>query len=551
MSRCKVCNVRVTDEILSKKYCDPAYPDIHVGPYCSDCIGKIRICSGCHYPHVADSTCKYFGNGNWYCDTCQESISSCDQCGNESTIYKEYGGTKYCESCFKKHFRHCSRCNTTKNKSDFVTDSLIRKQYKGLFKVSPDCCQDCFQSNKSRYKKYEVHECQRCQSHFSGDNNGQHRYCKRCWDRIPECGSCGARDHLTKSYPVDRTVNGGKHICSKCKIALKKCHICGRLTKNNKGLKGRFSTIHMCAECNDENYQECPSCLRFATIRPGKKHCSSCLSTYFNNKCSDCGRIKDHNGSCRVCDSTNIYNYSHKPHTHFWFTAKDVKFKDGIFMGIENEITFPSSSKRDAALSKLYSTFDPDALCAKSDGSIDGYGFEIVTQPFSLAALHATDLSGMFFDSQDSSRSCGMHVHVGRSSFLSDLHIFKVVEFVHNQEKLINKVAGRKYNGYNSKFSKKPSSTVKDSKAGRAARSCRVNLTNGTTIEFRMFQGCTKEFELRYRAEFVHALVAWTTGIAVSRIHPVYFYEFVVKQQDKYPNLLRFLDRNCKQLVTV
>jgi hypothetical protein len=545
MSRCKLCNVQVTDETLKQVYYDEDYPDIDIGPYCSDCIGKIRICSGCHHPHELDATIKYFGNGNFYCTACAENIERCGVCESECTIYKTVDGVAYCEGCYKLKFSTCSCCSEAKLKESFIGDSLTRAQYKGLFKKYKDLCEECYLKERSRFKKYDVLKCNRCGNQYTAGATGSNEnYCKQCLEYLAPCRGCGKKHHNSRSH---RTDEGDQIICTTCITRYKRCSVCNYYTKQSSKKGGKFGVKILCTNCTDgAGVSECPSCLSFKPLSVATGLCDRCTRYYSDGaKCGLCGRWKDQDGNCRSCGSTNIYNYTFKPQPHFWYTKKDEFNKETIFMGIENECTFSSREAEREALLGLYTAYNPNTLLAKSDASISGYGYEVVTQPMTLSVLHAMDLSHMFSHPQIKfSTSCGMHIHVGRNAFISDLHIYKVCDFVHNNTSFIDLVAGRGTNGYNESFDSKASKAVKDAKGGMARRGKRVNLSNPVTIEFRMFAGCVREFAYRYRLEFIHALITWASQTPVKYVGVQQYRDFVAKNIDSYPNIARFLAKN-------
>ena len=73
-----------------------------------------------------------------------------------------------------------------------------------------------------------------------------------------------------------------------------------------------------------------------------------------------------------------------------------------------------------------------------------------------------------------------------------------------------------------------------------------MNVTNNTTIEFRMFRGTLYKEYFYKNIEFVHALVKFT-GPAVHSIdesqNVMCFKDFVAKRKDVYPNLVKFMGK--------
>jgi hypothetical protein len=215
-----------------------------------------------------------------------------------------------------------------------------------------------------------------------------------------------------------------------------------------------------------------------------------------------------------------------------------------MFFGFENEVSFGSDdTSRTEALRSIYKSYSPKELIIKSDGSIGGYGFEIVSQPMSLAYFNSWDKSNLFFSTLKTGQNCGLHIHVNREAFVSDVHLFKVASFINrSDDSFITKIAGRSDCTYSHKFNKPIAQTIIESKDKANDRYLKVNLNNKHTVEFRLFIGCTKEFELCYRFQFLHALISFTrdNSIANSKSIPK-FIEFVNKSGSMYKDLKEFL----------
>lgn len=547
MTTCKICNATITDPLHKRTYYDPDYPTIDIGPYCPNCMGKIRICSGCHVPGVIDVDNKYFQNGNFFCRSCQGELKTCFGCRGNTKEFAKVKGRSYCESCFKKRFVKCSCCEEIKPKDEDAGTDLNRAEYPGMFKKwKGSLCQGCFDGNKSRFKRKPTCKCEKCQTLFTNKGTGE-RYCDSCKASMTPCRVCNKYDHTGRNMTVDTSISGEKgkntaFLCSTCKKRVASCESCNTYTLAPIIFKGRFSKKHVCSVCSDRNkgMGECSACLAIAMLNDDGQ-CSKCEQIYGStNTCSRCGTIRDSSATCRVCGDTQIYCYSTKPHLQYWYNPKDIGDPNVIFMGIENEQVYPSNSRRDKTLKEIYTKYGPDILIAKSDASIDGAGFEIVTQPMTLESLHVMDLTGFFSEHMNFSRSCGMHVHCGRNAFTSDLHLMKVCQFINSNEDFCDKVAGRKPNNYNSKLDKKAARYVKDAKQGGTSRSNRINLTNSKTVEFRLFAGCVDEFTFRYRFEFIHALVTWAKTQPIIKHDYAFLIQFVNQNQKTYPNLNKF-----------
>jgi len=530
MSICVNCGSEIQDEILKHTYYDPDYPDIHIGPYCRSCIGDVIVCTACHHPHTEGN--HHLGDGVWVCESCKEAMVLCTSCGKMcSKNPKTFGDDPYCDSCYKKKFGKCDICGKVhKDKYVIKKNSLEYYKWQAMFDDfhATTICLKCFRGNKDSYEEAPVRECENCGSVFNGLDKV--KYCPRCMESLPTCEGCGEKTHKYR-YTDDDTL-----FCEDCYSKLKSCQSCGRLALGVKRGKTFFGSGFLCDNCLSGS--ECKSCKRIRST-DFNGICAECHGAY-GNTCYRCGRVTDR-GTCRVCGSSGVYNYSFKPTPFFNYIESDP---DRLFFGFENEVTFSNGSQSSDGLRKLYEKFDPTKLVCKSDSSIRGSGFEIVSQPMTLRYLQKSlGVGDLFQYGMEPSPSCGLHVHVDRRAFISETHLWKVVEFIYSNEKLSNKVAGRSYSNYNSKISKKVVEDIKQP----GARTSRVNLTNKHTVEFRMFAGCVRPFQLLYRVEFLHALISWAELTGMGDLDVKGLFNYIKDNKYKYYNIYRFLRKNYRK----
>lgn len=535
-SNCSVCNSVTSDDLLSKRYIDPAHPSKILGPWCPECLPKVRICNYCrdqtvpaednphNYPKVSRLTPK----GEWACTDCLATLDLCEYCGAEGTLTEGPDGKKVCNSCRASKYSKCGCCSKETGVDDFVRDLKIRAEKKGLFKKYGEVCKDCFKTEHTRFKTYPSYKCELCGNYHPIEGS---RYCKKCRGELSKCETCREPDHELRSKNIEGRV---QLTCPSCAKKLKACSSCNTLTFKATKKKGKWE----CDNCT--NGIACKICHKKKTnLIDGA--CDYCTTKYVNNKCTNCGQTQDFNGRCRTCRYPGTYGYSTKPPIFFNSLPKE---EPQVFFGIENEVTFGNkSSISDSHQIELYEKYDPSLLISKSDSSISGYGYEIVTQPMSLKFFNKLDITGMFHPSMVKCSSVGMHVHISRTSFVSDVHIFKVTKFIYDNPSKVDKIVGRSYTGYNSKLGGKASSAVlKMKKMGASGnRGARVNLTNPITVEFRMFAGCTEEREMRRRIEFLHALITWTRECSIQEIKDFdNLINFITSNSKAYPNAAKY-----------
>jgi len=203
---------------------------------------------------------------------------------------------------------------------------------------------------------------------------------------------------------------------------------------------------------------------------------------------------------------------------------------------------------------------EQDNVCyLKSDGSIEGTGFELVTHPHTLGAYEqATDLWNYIehLRTNYGARSwdtdtCGLHVHVSRAAFKSGAHTHRFLSLIYKNPKEMMKLAGRK----NSRFARfddvyKPDEwgipqfnlQEKIHRGYRTERYGAVNTNNDYTLELRFFRGNMKREGVMTALELCHASVEYTRDLSVPDVKLgmlkwEWFYDWVSANNGLYPNL--------------
>lgn len=531
---CKMCGESITDPDFRVVLCQEEYPEIEIGPYCESCLARIKICSGCQYPFHMDHT-THTGNGEHYCSSCISNLTVCECCSSKvvGDQLVEANGSKICKKCFEREYFFCKSCNSYHKKDEAIQkSSLLGMRKAGIFrKYGEMVCIGCYDKRSPHFKTYKVCECQHCGRNYSlSGSYTSEKYCQNCYSGFYTCSFCGEKKPNVESYFVDNT---RRLSCGSCRNKeLERCDCCGSYTQlKTHTIRGKLKKNYtVCNMCKDA--KECKHCGKLSN----DSVCVQCKMCYTENTCSECGRVRDDSGNCRVCHYSKIYNYSFKPRK--WFNTLDNDKTTDILFGFENEVSYKSSkSKMEAGLKILYSFYDPTVVVAKSDSTIEGNGYEIVSQPMSLAFFNQLPLGGMFSEGIKGSATCGLHIHVGRGAFLSDVHLYKVCNFLLENRDFSQYVAGRTFNNYCKSFSGKSSSEIVRAKKFRdTERHQAVNLQNRDTVEFRLFAGCTSEDQLRGRVEFLHALITYMRGTAISKAKDVgSFIKYVTSNQKVYP----------------
>ena len=558
MVECARCSAEIVQSVFKRKY---TIGGEEVGPFCGNCHRILRQCSSCGKLKELDF-CKRVGS-RLLCKECYNSPNRCDYCLKVCSDLEEIDGKSVCADCISERFTTCDCCNKRKLNDSFNYSSRNRAIYIRLFNSFNNICHECYVEQKLFVEPERVDECRRCGQFFPIKYSQSKEYCDTCFDKFSTCIVCKKKGPDVTKHTIDNSFNlegiplpepESLHWAGICRSCFSSNRVfvceCGRYSKNKSKKRSLLGKLNRCTVCTtgEGPYKyECPICLGPSDTKIG---CKSCKTKYLNNICSACGRVQDNSGYCRVCTSRKhrVYYYSEKFNPpYFHYTTEDKEEGTPIFFGFENEITVSNSHDSSylyKVLAGLNKEYGPTFWMPKSDSSIEGLGFEFVTQPMTLRYFQKLNMHPMFNFRMIDSKKNGLHVHVNRESFLSDVHIYKVVDFVHQNVKWINLISGRDYNNYNGPLNHKPSKTVLDTKnKKREDRNVRVNLTNRNTVEFRMFASCVREFTLRYRVEFVHALVSFTKMAGINSNKWEVFEDFVMRNGKDYYHLVKFIQK--------
>jgi len=343
-------------------------------------------------------------------------------------------------------------------------------------------------------------------------------------------------------------------------IAHKQCtFICTHcsVTYANKGEEktGHYDVNNktVCQSCWDElseenTYVDCDSCstyisedddtLYYSDYRD-QNLCESCSDSPI--ECGDCGEdwyeTEGHTCEDDEDNSAYIHSYGYKPRPNFFGSAP-------YYLGLELEVESKRASVYDGA-EYVYEKVG-DRAYLKYDGSLSD-GFEIVTHPHSLEEMQSKFpwkilpwLQDEGFRSWNTS-SCGIHVHVSRAAFKDDAHQIKFTKLIYDNQRQVERLAGRK-SSY-AKFNDK-GKVVRKVKFGNQSdgRYSAVNNENDNTLEVRVFRGSLRKERVLSALEFTHAAVEYTKTLKmVAKDKPLSwarFIAFIVLNHQTYPNLL-------------
>jgi hypothetical protein len=232
--------------------------------------------------------------------------------------------------------------------------------------------------------------------------------------------------------------------------------------------------------------------------------------------------------------------------------------RDGLF-GVELELDWRFPAKARPAL--LAAFRDLPCFILKRDGSI--CGAEVVTVPMDMEShftfIECMSDNGALKATQASSRD-GMHVHVDRGLFSDDdLLRLLVLVMADPMQDLLDALARRKENTFCMRDcpirgDRDPDRHVNmaqrrlaDARAGLGKRYRAVNLTNTTTVEFRMFKSTTNRASYMRTLEVVRAMVSFARQPMIDPAGfidlcgPVTFLQHVSEHRKDWPGLHRWL----------
>ena len=376
-------------------------------------------------------------------------------------------------------------------------------------------------------------------------------------NELINCDECSNEMSRDDSF----TANNGEIVCESC---IQVCQYCDTIYTSNDDWYsvGHEYWCEGCWESHSFTCNRCDYCVnsnRDGGTNVGNEYwCEDCVS---NNAtyCDECDEYYPDSGGECSCNQNNegvVHQYSYKPNPVF-HGGND----NNLYMGFELEMSFGDDPERTdyrTAISDVLELEQADICYLKQDGSIEGWGYELVSHPHTLTAYEqATDLWNYIevcrkrgARSWDTT-SCGLHVHVSRTAFKSGAHTHRFLSLIYRNPKEMMKLAGRK----NSRFARFddvykpdewgiPQFNLRDKVhgGGMTERYSAVNTNNDYTLELRFFRGNMKREGIMTALELCHASVEYTRNMSVSDVKLgmlkwEWFADWVATNNGLYPNL--------------
>lgn len=304
----------------------------------------------------------------------------------------------------------------------------------------------------------------------------------------------------------------------------------------------------LCTQCGDSMCSACGD-----LVSPDVR-CPLCGTL----RCADCGSCEQNNANgvrdCRV-------EQAHWRPTEFVHkaTPDETIGKGTILMGMELEVGGLAKDIADAVW-----TIDRNRehLYMVYDYSIQR-GVEIITHPMTLAWARQFPFADLLDRLRDagcgvddnfgvSGTRYGLHVHVTREAFMSDLHRMMWLMLMYRNSDMMIRLARRNSDRWASFREPEPGELKRKAETveplhDRHDRYYAVNCTNPATFELRFFKATLDVVELFAALEFVDASVTYTRRLKVHQIvneEALSWRRFTmwVAKQD-YPHLAAVIER--------
>lgn len=415
----------------------------------------------------------------------------CERCGNmimdEEKHFVTHDGKVICEDCFDRFYYVCEDCGEIFPHSDTIE---IGGTFNILLRI---VCQECFED---------------------GCNRGEYITCSDCGGAI--------------FIGDDITTRDGDIICQECfENYYYTCEDCGKVVHGSDITSVDNGDIFICDSClnNDDEYCLCDSCNHYFTRD------NVIFTDDFDCICNDCydDYKKQHSIIKPYHDHKGEYEY---------FGCDCCKTP---YLGFELEIDGKYEDE-DAACElaeEIQDIFPQNFMYFENDSSLE-YGFECISNPAKLNYhMELIENYGDMFELISNYGysgyydTCGFHVHFNRDFFGSNQEscIAKLLYMVEKFDDDITKFARREENGYCLKEQKRPCEIVKQK--GGFDRYSRINLTNRSTIEFRMFQSMSDVNTLIATLQLCNTLVMFAKNKSIMSISKMSFEDLLIYDEIK------------------
>ncbi len=182
-------------------------------------------------------------------------------------------------------------------------------------------------------------------------------------------------------------------------------------------------------------------------------------------------------------------------------------------------------------------------LIAERDGSLcDTCGIEIIGGPMKLEEYKDSNwikfLKKVEGEAKgwDAGKGYGMHISINRKA-LSDFHVGKLLVFIHSNEGLCEKIAGRGATEYQTYVDK----TILHGKRRSSDKYEALAIRDGSRLECRIFRSTLKPSSFLKNLEFVAAAIEFTRFASCEKLTSENFKGWLKKNTSQYKNLAKSL----------
>lgn len=376
------------------------------------------------------------------------------------------------------------------------------------------------------------------------------------------CENCGAE--IQQNYGDDHI-----NLCEFCRENhFQVCEHCGRLevepTLESVYTRADASRTELwCATCAELYSSVCDHChYRFSddlilSDCMGVTVCRECYNDHYFT-CTNCSGIEPFD-ECNWIEEIDEYYCNHcyeerrrnKVIRNYHYKPQPLFHGNGFtFFGVELEMGLCPNPILDVARTVRNLSNDEDLFYLKSDSSIPGAGFELVTHPctyeyhmkeFPWETICETARKQGLKSHDVPNCACGLHIHVTRTA-LSEFRWLLLDIFVNKYSEFFTKIARRSSNHY-AEF-REFTGNMRYFGRFSSSRYRAMNFENSNTVEFRFFRGTLNENTLLATIDIVDSLVAFikTQNVVSLCSSGVKEYcKFIREHKDKYSNAYSYM----------
>lgn len=353
---------------------------------------------------------------------------------------------------------------------------------------------------------------------YDRDGAAYHRDCVENSDDYFICENCGKVETVDNMYEVIGTDGNLEKWCDYCsEHDTITCDRCGRIYSENCDRITWYEGLGR--SIDDDCYNELMDADEIA-------RCADCGEVFYtedmrwdesreNYYCDDC--YEDHDD-----DDTIIREYHHNPAIQYFPAIKgDEKFKG---FGIELEVSGDNANPDcyPSELAEGLSDVFGDHAYYMHDGSI-GNGVEIITQPHTMDEFLKLPWQDILKQIRDhgyrshDAKCCGLHMHISRAAMTKE-GIARITYFYEHYIQDILRISRRTneqmsswastYGWGDLTFAELAKRVDSRDRGEHSDRYHAVNLTNVTTVEFRLMRGTLNYDSFMATIDFL-----WTTAM--------------------------------------